>query len=338
MTSLRRHLPALLLLATELVACQGQGTKIDEASHAITVTVDPASVTVGTGTTRTFNATVQPSAASQEVSWTVSPASCGSLVSTSATAATYQAPSAAATCTLIATSVQDGTRAASATVTVTAAPQVAITIEGARPRSITTAQTADFTATVSNTSDGAVTWSVSPTGCGSIASTGTATARFTPPATPATCTVRATAHADTTKSDTVTVNVTAIQVTGVAITEASPHAMYACETATFHATVSPAGANQSVTWAASAGTINASTGAFTAPNTPATVTITATSVANTSARATLTVNVADERVVSVTLDQTSVSLAPGQTAQFHAQITTSCGPQQPTTLSVTAPN
>lgn len=335
MTSLRSHLPALLLLATGLVACQGRGT--DEGPHAITVTVDPTSATVETGTTQTFNAAVQPSAARQEVRWSISPANCGSFVSTSATDATYQAPSAAATCTVTATSVQDGTRAASATVTVTAAPQVAITIDGAKPRSITTAQTADFSATVSNTSDAAVTWSVSPAGCGSIASTGTARATFTPPATPASCTVRATAHADTTKSDTVTVNVTAIQVTGVAITEASPHAMYACEAATFHATVSPAGASQSVTWAASAGTINASTGAFTAPGTPTTVTITATSVANTSARATLTVNVADERVVSVTLDKTSVSLAAGQTVQFHAQVTTTCGPQQPTTLAVTAP-
>jgi hypothetical protein len=63
-----------------------------------------------------------------------------------------------------------------------------------------------FVASVGGTADKTVTWSA--TGCGSISPTGL----FTAPATPGTCTVVATSHADPTKSAEATVTVTTISV------------------------------------------------------------------------------------------------------------------------------
>lgn len=61
-----------------------------------------------------------------------------------------------------------------------------------------------FTATVTGTADLAVGWRVEPAGCGTVTQAG----GYTAPATTGTCTVRATSHADATRSGTATVTVT----------------------------------------------------------------------------------------------------------------------------------
>ena len=140
-------------------------------------------------------------------------------------------------------------------------------------------QTQQFTAMVSNTANTAVTWSLSPS-TGTISSAGLYTAPATI-ATPQTVTVRATSVADRRKSATATV--TLYPAVGVTVTPGTS-TLYGAQTQQFSATVANAG-NTAVTWSLSpsTGTIS-STGLYTAPATvatPQTVTVRATSVADT---------------------------------------------------------
>src|SRR5262249_9669191 len=77
--------------------------------------------------------------------------------------------------------------------------------------------------------------------------------------------------------------------------------------------------DKSVTWKASAGTID-TTGKFTAPATAATVTITATSAADATKSGTATVTVSTPAVSSVTITPTSTSVTVGGTLQFAATV------------------
>ena len=147
--------------------------------------------------------------------------------------------------------------------------------------------TKQFTATVQNASNSAVTWSVSGSGCsgaacGTVSSSGLYTAPASVP-TPESVTVTATSAADATKSDAATVSVLAAVV--VAVTPASPN-ISAGAAQQFTATVQNA-IDTSVTWSvsgpgcagATCGTITAA-GLYTAPlivPSPAQITITATS-------------------------------------------------------------
>ena len=75
-------------------------------------------------------------------------------------------------------------------------------------------QTASFTATVTNTSNTAVTWSVSPSNGGSITSAGAYTAPTIAAGLPASATITATSVADSTKTATATVTITPTTVPG----------------------------------------------------------------------------------------------------------------------------
>ena len=75
-----------------------------------------------------------------------------------------------------------------------------------------------------------------------------------------------------------------------------------------------------VSWAASAGTINATTGAYTAPASAATVTITATSTEDTTKSGTTTITVTAPSI-AVTISPTSVSVPSAGTEQFTATVT-----------------
>ena len=123
-----------------------------------------------------------------------------------------------------------------------------------------------FSATVTGGSGNTnVTWRAS---AGTITPQGV----FTAPGTPQTVTVTATSVEDATKMGTATVTV---EMAGVEIV-GPPKALITGETETFSANVVGLD-NKSVTWTASAGTIDAQ-GRFTAPGVAQTVTITATSV------------------------------------------------------------
>ncbi len=113
----------------------------------------------------------------------------------------YTAPVAAGTYVIIATSVADTTQSGTATVTVTTgSPTISVSIIPSSA-ALQTGTTQQFIATVTGTSNTAVSWSASR---GTISSSGL----YTAPTTAGTYTVKATSSADSTKSATATVTVT----------------------------------------------------------------------------------------------------------------------------------
>jgi cytochrome b involved in lipid metabolism len=172
------------------------------APVAISVTLAPANATVNVGQTVQFTPTVTNSTSG--VAWTVSPSSLGTISSSGL----FTAVSAGGG-TITATSMQDSTKSASATVTVNATtPPTAHTITVAVTPSALTLNVgakAQFTATLTNSTQG-VTWSASKS-VGTIDKNGLLTAAMMP----GTGTVTATSVEDPTKSHTVQVTVTAVQ-------------------------------------------------------------------------------------------------------------------------------
>jgi hypothetical protein len=307
------------------------------------VTVSPATVTVAGGASQTFTATVTgTNSPSQAVTWA---ASAGAITSGGA----FTAPPAttgAQTITITATSVADGTKSGTATVTVPAAVStvtgVAVTpSSGAVAAGATRAHTATVTGTGSPSQ--AVTWS---TNLGTInASTGLLTA----PAATASVqngTVTATSTQDPTKSGTSTFTVAAgtPTVTGVTVAPASTNVAGGASqqfTASVAGTFSP---SQAVTWSASAGSINSS-GQFTAPaatSSVQTITVTATSVANSakSGSATITINAVTSTgvssVSSVSINPSSATLTGGAALDFTATVAGTNSPSQAVTWADSA--
>jgi hypothetical protein len=124
-----------------------------------------------------------------------------------------------------------------------------------------------FTATVTNSTEKSITWSAS---AGTIDQNGF----FTAPSLPGTVTVTATSKADSSKSASATVSVADLGITVAPLTPA----VLTSHQIQFSATVT-GWADTSVTWSASAGTIDEN-GLFTAPSEPGGVTVTATSKAD----------------------------------------------------------
>lgn len=177
---------------------------------AVAVAVSPKTATVAAGGTQAFTATVTGTS-NTAVTWSVQEASgCGSIT----TAGVYTAPAAAATCHVVARSVADSTRADTATVTVTAPPPpVAVAINPASAAT-NSCQTVTFSATVTGTSNTAVTWSVQE---GAAGGTVTAAGVYTAPANAGTYHLVATSQADPTRSATAAVTVTD-RIVSVAVT------------------------------------------------------------------------------------------------------------------------
>jgi hypothetical protein len=173
--------------------------------------------------------------------------------------------------------------------------------------SLLTGGTQQFTANVSATTNTAVTWSA---GAGTISSSGL----YIAPTTPGTYAVTATSVADTTKSASTMVAVTAPVMISVMPTVAS---LQTGGTQQFFATVTGTG-NTAVTWSTTAGSIS-STGLYTAPNTAGSYTVTATSAADPTKSASATVTVTAPVVISVS--PTVASLPTGGTQQFTAMVT-----------------
>jgi len=222
-----------------------------------------------------------------------------------------------------------GGSSSSGGVTITVSPTAA---------SVITNRTQQFSAAVTGSSNTAVNWSlacatgVAANTCGSIDGTGLFTAPATIPTTTTngttsiapTVTVTATSQADSSKTATATLTI----ITGISINVTPTGATVGTsETFTFSATVNNPGCNitsnltcDNVKWSLSTtltgiGTIDSTTGVYTAPpSVPtstqggSTVIITATSVADTSVTATATVTVVTATTPTVT------SVSPRQTA------------------------
>jgi hypothetical protein len=154
--------------------------------------------------------------------------------------------------------------------------------------------TQQFTATVGGTTGGSVKWS---TNGGSVSTTG----MYTAPSFTGTWTITATSSTDSTKTGTATINVTSSSPgptptpgPGGINVAVGPSPVFVAPGAQQQFTATVTGtSNTGVNWTASAGTINSS-GLFTAPNSSATVTVTATSMADTTKSGAATVSVATQ--------------------------------------------
>ena len=277
----------------------------------ITVSVSPASSSLFASEQQQFSATVS-NTGNLAVTWSISPAGIGGISSSGL----YTAPSiinAQQTVTVTATSQADTSKSGTATITLN---PVSISLSPPTA-SLYAQQTQQFTPSVTNTSNTAVTWSLSPTGVGSISAGGLYTAPASITAQQS-VTVKVTSQADPTKSASATV--TLLAPVSVSVNPPSV-SLYASQTQQFTSSVTNT-SNTSVTWSITPaiGTIN-SAGLFTAPSTIAsqqTVTVRATSVADPTKSASASVTLIPP--VSVSVSPTSVSLNGGATQAFAAVV------------------
>lgn len=173
---------AAILLGTVGLAACGEGATAPEPTVSISVT--PATATVGAGGTQAFSATVA-NTGNTAVTWS---ASRGTLTSTGPNSVDWTAPATGGPATVVATSQADANRSATANVTVTS---VVVAVSPANV-SLFRGQPQTFTATVTGGATGTVTWTST---CGSGTATGT-TFAYSAPEVPGTCSVQATSTLD----------------------------------------------------------------------------------------------------------------------------------------------
>lgn len=188
-----------------------------------------------------------------------------------------------------------------------------------------------FAATVTGTADTSVTWSVQEASGGAVDAAGT----YQAPQGEGTYHVIARSVADPSASAAATVTVSAAPApppppstpTTVALTiSPATAAVSSCQSVTLTATVTGS-TNTAVSWAVQEGAAGGSVtpaGVYTAPAIAGTYHVVGTSQADPSKGQVVPVVVTD-RILSVAVAPSTLALAPGQTAQFTATITTTCG-------------
>jgi hypothetical protein len=189
-------------------------------SALISITVSPNITTVTKGNTQQFLATITGTS-NTAVAWSVSGSgcvgvACGTISPSGQYAAPASVPSPAAV-TVKATSVEDPTKSASANITIVAAVAVLLSISPTSA-SVPTSDTQFFTASVTGTSNSAVSWSVSGAGCsgascGTISTSASSTVYLAPtvPPSPPSVTVKATSVEDPTKSASAQLTIVPVQ-------------------------------------------------------------------------------------------------------------------------------
>ena len=192
--------------------------EVDVLAPAVNVAISPTSATLGAGGAQQFTATVSGNP-NTGVDWSVIEGGSGGSINTNGF---YTAPATAGTYHVSARSRADTNATATATITVSGAPVVAISISPAAT-SINVNSTSQFTATVTGSSDSAASWSVTEGSGGTITQAGL----YTAPANAGTYHVVATSHADSSRSATATVTVTAALNACVA-----PNTTGTCQSAT----------------------------------------------------------------------------------------------------------
>jgi hypothetical protein len=271
------------------------------APAPVSVAVAPGTASLQTGTSQNFTATVT-NTTNTTVSWQVNGVAGGnSTVGTISSAGAYTAPSAVpspATVTVTAVSAADPTKSGAALATITAPPPPAPVSVSVAPgtANLQTGASQSFTASVTNTSNAAVTWQVNGVAggnstVGTISTAGVYTAPSAVPS-PATVTVTAVSVAAATQSGSALVTVTAAPPPPAPVSVSVAPGTTSLQTGVsqdFTATVTNT-TNAQVTWQvngitggdASVGVISTS-GVYSAPSlvpSPATVTVTAVSVAD----------------------------------------------------------
>jgi hypothetical protein len=319
--------PAVTIHAVSVAAPSQSGTATVTIVSVAQLTISPTAPQVKPQGQIQFTASGPQSGV---VVWSISGngcsgISCGSINSTGLYTAPATAPSPNVV-TVKATSLSNGSITGSTLVTIVAPNNIVVTVTPSGP-SLNVGAKQQFTATVTGSSNTAVTWGLSGTGCvGSTCGTITASGLYTAPAQapePAFVTVTATSAADSTKSGSATVNVT--QQIGVTI---SPTTAQLAEGQTKQFSASVTGtSNTSVSWSVSGtgcsgsgcGTVSP-TGLYTAPEAlPTQVMVTATSVADLAVSASATVTIIPP--VVVTISPTTAIVAASTQQQFRASIT-----------------
>lgn len=265
------------------------------------VAIDPASVSMGSGESLEFTASVS-GAVDASVTWSAS----GGSIEGSGSTVTYTAPMEAGSFTVTATSVADPSVSASASILV-AGVEVSIDPPSA---SVLVSGRVEFYASVLGTSDTGVSWTAS---CGSISGLGSSVT-FVAPDFTGSCTVTAVSTADPSASASAVVAVGEVAV-AIAPTSVS---LDQGESRTFTATVTGAD-DPSVSWGASGGSISESgmSATYTAPMEAGSFTVTATSIEDASASASATVTVPE---IIVAIVPESVTMLTDETVQFSASV------------------
>jgi hypothetical protein len=273
----------------------------------VTITINPPIATLTYGRSQQFMASVT-GPASTAVTWTISGSGCpGAACGTISEAGLYLSPTtppSPASFTVVATSVSDPTKSAKASLTIVVVASVLLSLNPMTVN-VPTSGTQLFTASVTGTSDTAVSWSLSGPGCsgsacGSLA-TSLLSAVYVAPLVapfPPIVSVLATSLEDPTKSE--SAEVTIVPTVDVAV---SPSAVLLNPGAIQQLDAMVTGtSNTSVKWALSGagcsgtacGTITGS-GIYSAPlvaPSPDTILVTATSVADPTKFASVAVTIA----------------------------------------------
>ena len=300
----------------------------------IAVAISPTVVSLQAGIgTQAFAAAVS-NTTDTTVTWSVNGVVGGSsTLGTISTAGLFTAPTSVpspATVTVAATSRADAGQSGSVQVTIT--PPVAVTVSPTSASLQAGIGTQNFAAAVTNTANTAVSWRVNNVAggnatIGTIANSGAYSAPASVP-TPATVSVTATSAADPSRSGSALVSIT--PPVAVTVTPQSLALQAGGGPQNFAATVSN-NANTAVSWRVSnipggnsaVGTISMS-GTYTPPAmvpSPATVTITAVSVADPARAGSAQVTVTAPAGVSVAIGPRQAGLTTSQLQQFAATVT-----------------
>ncbi len=304
---------------------------------AISVSVTPTAPSVQVLASASFTATLLNDTSAKGVTWSLSGTgcsgtTCGTLTAATTTSVTYTAPAAVpspASVTLLATSVADSTKSASATIAITAAPAISVSVSPATA-TVQVSQTSPFTATLQNdTLSKGVTWSLSGTGCsgttcGTLTNVKTTSVTYTAPATvpsPASVTLLATSVSDSTKSANATITVTPAPPISVSVSPTTA-AVQVSQNSPFTAVLQNDALAKGVTWSLSgagcSGTtcgslsnITTTSATYTAPPSvpiPASVTLLATSVADSTKSASANITISPAPPISVSVTPTTASV------------------------------
>jgi hypothetical protein len=310
-------------------------------STPLAITVTPNTAQVAAGSTQQFAVNVSGTS-NITVTWSVSSSGCtGAACGTISTQGLYLAPASLpspATVTVKATSVADPTKSASASVTVAAAIAVLLSISPTSA-SVPAVGTQLFTASVTGTSNTAVIWSVSGAGCsgsscGTISTSGSS-AVYLPPfraTSPANVKVVATSVEDPTKSASASVTIVGAAAVGISINPTSASVPTA-GTQLFTASVTGA-SNTAVSWSvsgagcsgSSCGTISptsASSAVYlapTAPPSPSSVSVNATSVADPAQSVSAKLNIVPAQSIPPELSVTTSSDGVAHVYSTYTQI------------------
>jgi hypothetical protein len=312
----------------------------------IQVAISPASASVTTGATQSFTAQVTGSGTSDtSVNWSLTGSACSGncgTITTSGNTATYIAPAtvpAVPTVTLVATSVADPSKSASAAIAITAAQACSPAISLSPPSAnLALGAQQSFTAKFCSGSSQTVIWTISGAGCnssncGTVASSGAETATYTaptslPPTNPVALVATSTADPSQLASASITIATSCTPAISVS-PSASTVALGQQEslTATVCFTTDP-----SVTWtisgtgctATNCGTVSstgANTATYVAPaSLPQTnpVTVVATSIADPSQSANASISIVSG--VTVALNTVSAEAAAGTLFPLSATV------------------